>query len=337
MDNQLAKYPASGTPLFMTQCGDDFNALQCELIATRRSNDALVLENNKLRIDLKEMAAKFTSSENRSGKTIHELRGTIEANQEEHEKELNTLRKQYAEKIEKIREYTLNLLHLTRHKYQTRISVLKSNMQVQQKNDLKARQEIEVIWQQRMDAYRNELTQKFNNLLDSVATIQENKRKNEEAFLADIQNHKNVIENLQLENRMLKEKLDALQVTLDQFKENNAHLREKLMKQEETVNRLQHTVKQGVEERASLETSLTDLRKKLKAGKVTKVGEKAKDVAKVGEKVKDAVKGDTTPKDGQRARSETKSMTSEKEVKAEKQVKKPAPAHVHAPLLKVWK
>lgn len=40
------QYPASGTPLFMTQCGDDFNALQCELIATRRSNDALVLENN---------------------------------------------------------------------------------------------------------------------------------------------------------------------------------------------------------------------------------------------------------------------------------------------------
>ncbi|XP_008480031.1 paired amphipathic helix protein Sin3a-like [Diaphorina citri] len=72
-----------------------------------------------------------------------------------------------------IRQFIPDLFHHPiRDKYQTRISVLKSNMQVQQKNDLKARQEIEVIWQQRMDAYRNELTQKFNNLLDSVATIQ---------------------------------------------------------------------------------------------------------------------------------------------------------------------
>lgn len=128
----------------------------------------------------------------------------------------------------------------------------------------KARQEIESVWQQRMDSYRNEITTKFNGLVESVASIQENKRIKEESFLHEIESYKNVIDNLKLENKSLKDQIECGKLTLDQFKENNTLLREKLIRKEEIVNKLQSTIKLGVEERNGLEQIICDLKKKSK-------------------------------------------------------------------------
>lgn len=46
MDNELTKYVAGDSPLLLPHSRDDYNALQCELIATRRANDALIMENH---------------------------------------------------------------------------------------------------------------------------------------------------------------------------------------------------------------------------------------------------------------------------------------------------
>uniref|UniRef100_A0A8D8ZME7 Uncharacterized protein n=1 Tax=Cacopsylla melanoneura TaxID=428564 RepID=A0A8D8ZME7_9HEMI len=269
MENRYEMSESSGhsspTPaIFSNKQAEEYNALQCQLIAMKRSNDVLVLENNKLRMELEDALDRLSVMDTRSQARILELTQALEESEERHTIEMDAKTKEYATNFEKIREYTANLLKNTRNKYQTRVSVMKNNFIHYQQNDKKEREELERVWQQRMEEYRSELTIKFQGLLESVATIQENKRKHEEEYILEMKSLNNIIDNLKLENRTFKEKEDAIKQTLEQFKENNNLLREKLQKREETVNILQLTVKKGIEERAELETTIADMKKKLK-------------------------------------------------------------------------
>lgn len=137
-------------------------------------------------------------------------------------------------------------------------------MALQAKNEEKARQDLEAVWQQRMDAYRNELTAQFNDLLQSVTQIQEEKRKNEENFTVELQTNRSLIDNLHLETRMWKDKHESLELTLDKLKENNGLLREKLEMKQEVISELQVTVKQGIEERDQLQETVRELKRLVK-------------------------------------------------------------------------
>lgn len=264
MDNELTKYVAGDSPLLLPHSRDDYNALQCELIATRRANDALIMENHKFRIDLKEAEDKLASSQRRAEMLIEELQNSLEIERSGREKEKESIKKQYAENFEKIRTYTLSLLQDTKLKHQTKMTILKSNMALQAKNEEKARQDLEAVWQQRMDAYRNELTAQFNDLLQSVTQIQEEKRKNEENFTVELQTNRSLIDNLHLETRMWKDKHESLELTLDKLKENNGLLREKLEMKQEVISELQVTVKQGIEERDQLQETVRELKRLVK-------------------------------------------------------------------------
>ncbi|KAL1457071.1 hypothetical protein WDU94_001744 [Cyamophila willieti] len=234
---------------------------QSQRIALKRATDMLFLENSKLRTELGDALDRLSTLETRSYQALKERETRISdltETLEESEAKLDATRKEYADKLEKLREYSVNLLHSRQTQYQTRVTVYKTSLVHQLQNEKQERVKLGKIWHQHIKEYQNQL-----------AEMLENKRKREEEHQAEVKGLNNIIDSLKIENRTSKLKNDAIKQTLEQFKENNNLLREKLRKREETMNNLKVNLKRGEQEQAELKTTIANLTKIKKTKKRT--------------------------------------------------------------------